>query len=65
LPKSKSQIVIHGNRDPLLRTEIAFGRLYRGVAEQEFDLFDVSAVLAAELMEWSAASTPRFLGYKE
>jgi hypothetical protein len=39
--KSQSQIVVHSNRDLLLRTEIAFGRLYRGVAEHEFDLLQI------------------------
>jgi hypothetical protein len=33
----------------MLGTEIAFGRLYRGVAEQEFDLLQIPAVLPAEL----------------
>lgn len=28
---------------------MAFGRLYRGMAEQEFDLFQITTVLAAEL----------------
>jgi len=46
---SQSQIVIHGNGDLLLGTEIAFGRLYRGVAEQEFDLLQIAPVLPAEL----------------
>jgi hypothetical protein len=61
----QSQVVVHRDLDLLLGAEVAFGGLDGGVAEQELDLFDISAVLAAELMEWSAASTPRFLGYKE
>ena len=47
--RSQSQIVIHGNGDLLLGTEIAFSRLDRGVAEQEFDLLQIPAVLPAEL----------------
>jgi transposase len=34
------------------------------VPEQELDLLQTPAVLAAELMGWSAASTPIYLGYK-
>jgi hypothetical protein len=34
------------------------------VPQQELDLFQVAAVLAAELMGWSAASTLFHLGYK-
>jgi hypothetical protein len=48
-PTSKSQIVIHSNGHLLLGTEIAFSCLYRGVAEQEYDLLQISAVLPAEL----------------
>jgi hypothetical protein len=62
---SKPQIVVYGDFDLLLGAEVAFRGLDGGVAEQELDLFDISAVLAAELMGWSAASTPRFLGYKK
>ena len=32
--------------------------------EQELDLLEIAAILAAELMGWSAASTPTILGYK-
>jgi hypothetical protein len=61
----QSEVVVYDDLDLLLGAEVAFRRLDGGVAEQELDLFDISAVLAAELMGWSAASTPRFLGYKE
>jgi hypothetical protein len=47
--RSQSQIVIHSNGDLQLGTEIAFGRLDRGVAEQEFDLLQIPAVLPAQL----------------
>jgi len=46
---SKPQIVVHRDFDLLLGTEVAFRGLDRGVTEQELDLFDISAVLAAEL----------------
>ena len=45
---SQPQVVIDGDGDFLLGAEVAFGRLDGGVAEQELDLFEVSAVLAAE-----------------
>ena len=45
----QSEVVVYGNLDLLLGAEVAFGRLDGGVAEQELDLFDISAVLAAEL----------------
>jgi hypothetical protein len=34
------------------------------MAEQEFDLLEVPAVLAAELMGWSAVFSQSTLGYK-
>jgi hypothetical protein len=43
------QVVVYGNLDILLRPEIAFGRLDRGMAQEEFDLLEVPATLPAEL----------------
>jgi hypothetical protein len=34
------------------------------VSQQKFDLLEIPAVFAAQLMRWSAASTPLHLGYK-
>jgi hypothetical protein len=45
---SQPQVVVNGDGNLLLRAKLAFGSLDRGVAEQEFDLFEVSAVLATE-----------------
>jgi hypothetical protein len=42
------EIVVHRDFDLLLGAEVAFRGLDGGVAEQELDLFDISAVLAAE-----------------
>jgi transposase len=61
---SKSEIVVHSDLDLLVRPQIPFGGLDRGVAEQELDLLQIAAAFAAELMGWSAASTPLHLGYK-
>jgi hypothetical protein len=58
------QVVVYGDLDILLGPEITFGGLDRGVAEQEFDLLQIPAILAAELMGWSAAFSPLQLGYK-
>jgi hypothetical protein len=60
----KSQVIVHRDLDILLGAEIALRGLDRGVAEQEFDLLQIPAVLAAELMGWSAAFSPLQLGYK-
>ena len=46
--RSKPQIVVHRDFDLLLRAQVAFGGLDGGVAEQELDLFDIAAILAAE-----------------
>ena len=45
---SKPQVVVDGDGNLLLGAKVAFGGLDGGVAEQELDLFEVSAVLAAE-----------------
>jgi hypothetical protein len=44
----KPQIVIHCHGNLLLGTEIAFGDLDGEVAEQELDLFDISAASKSE-----------------
>ena len=44
----QSQIIIHSNGDLLIGTEIPLSSLDRRVAEQEFDLLQIPAVLAAE-----------------
>jgi hypothetical protein len=46
---SKPQVVVHGDGDLLFRSEVALGRLDRRVTEQELDLLQIAAVLAAEL----------------
>jgi hypothetical protein len=43
------QIIVHRDLNILLGPQIAFRGLDRGVAEQEFDLLQIPAVLAAEL----------------
>src|SRR4051794_23516752 len=45
----EAQVVIHRHRGLLLRPKVAFSGLDRGVTEQELDLFQIAAVLAAEL----------------
>jgi hypothetical protein len=45
----QSQVIVHRDLDILLRPEIAFGGLDRRVAEQEFDLLQIPAVLPAQL----------------
>jgi len=47
--RSNPQIVVHRDFDILFGAEIAFGGLDRRVAEQELDLFQIPAILAAEL----------------
>ena len=44
----QSQVVVHRDLDILLRPEIAFGRLDRGMAEEEFDLLEIPAAFPAE-----------------
>ena len=48
-PPSEPQVVVHRDLDILFGAQIAFGGLDRGVAEQELDLLQIPAVLAAEL----------------
>jgi hypothetical protein len=48
-PSLKPQIIIHRDLDVLLRPQIAFGGLDRGMPEQELDLLQIPAILAAEL----------------
>jgi hypothetical protein len=45
----ESKIVVHRDLNVLLRAQIALGRLDGGVAEQEFDLLEIPAVLPAQL----------------
>jgi hypothetical protein len=45
----QAQVVVDRDLDVLLRPQIAFGGLDRGVAEQELDLLQIPAVLPAEL----------------
>jgi len=45
---SQPQIVVDGDSNLLLGAEVAFSGLDGGVSEQELDLFEVAAVLAAE-----------------
>ena len=51
---SKSEIVVHGDLDLLLRPQIAFCGLDRGVAEQELDLFQIAAILPAQFRAGTA-----------
>lgn len=51
---SETKIVVHCNLDILLRPQIAFGGLDRRMAEQEFDLLQIAAILPAELCAGSA-----------
>ena len=44
----QSQVIVHRDRNVLLRPEIAFSRLDRGVSEKEFDLLQIAAILPAE-----------------
>ena len=37
----ESQVIVHCDLDILLRPEIAFGRLDRGMVEEEFDLLQI------------------------
>ncbi len=48
---SQSEVVVHCNLNLLLRSQITFGGLDRGLAEQEFDLLQISAVLSAEFAQ--------------
>jgi hypothetical protein len=44
----QSEVVVYGDLNVLLRPQIPFGRLDGGMAEQEFDLLQIPAVLPAE-----------------
>jgi hypothetical protein len=44
----QSQVIVHRDLNILLGAQIALGRLYRRVAEQELDLLEIPAVLPAE-----------------
>ena len=46
---SQPKKIVHGDCNLLLRPKISLRGLNRGVAEQELDLLQVPAVLAAEL----------------
>lgn len=48
-PTSKSQIIIHRNSDLLVGAQIFLRSLDRGMPQQELDLLQIAAVLAAEL----------------
>jgi hypothetical protein len=52
----QSQVVVDCDLDLLLGAEVAFRRLDGGVAEQELDLLDISALLAAEFRAGAARS---------
>ena len=45
---SKPQIIVHGDLDILLRTQVPFGRLDRRMPQQKLDLFQIPAILAAQ-----------------
>jgi hypothetical protein len=45
---SQPQIIIHGDNDLLIGTEIPLCGLDRGVTQQEFDLLEVTAALPAQ-----------------
>jgi hypothetical protein len=45
----QSQVVVHRDLNILLRAQIAFRGLDGGVAEQEFDLLEIAAILPAQL----------------
>jgi hypothetical protein len=47
----EAQVVVHGDRDLLLRPEVALGRLDGGVTEQELDLLQIAAVLRQSLAQ--------------
>jgi hypothetical protein len=44
----ESQVIVHRDLDILFRAKIAFGGLDGGVPEQELDLLEIAAALAAE-----------------
>ncbi len=51
-------MVVDGDGDLLLRTQVPFGRLDRGMPEQEFNLFEIPAGFPAEL----GAGSPEIMG---
>jgi hypothetical protein len=46
---SQSQIVIYGNGDLLLRSQVPLSPVNRRMPKQKLDLFQIAAVLATEL----------------
>jgi hypothetical protein len=49
LSGSEAQIIVHSDLNVLLGAEITLGSLDRGVAEEEFDLLQIAAVLPTQL----------------
>lgn len=54
------QVVIYGDLDILIGSEISFRRLDRRMPEQEFDLLEVPAILPAQF----GAGTTKVMGSK-
>src|SRR6266851_1895953 len=54
----QSQVIVHRDLNVLLRTQIALRGLDRAVSQEELDLLQIPAVLAAEL----GASTTEVVG---
>jgi hypothetical protein len=56
---SQPQIVIYGNGDLLLRSQVPLSRLNRRMPKQKLDLFQIAAVLATEASRRSGADHVR------